>query len=209
MALDLLTAVVLALVGTRLAVAARYAVREGPRRRAAQVVMGLRVRHFALALPVLAAVVATAIVLLQVPGLSFGWWTAIGGVGNPVIGTSQRAGGAAGWIVPALFLAMLVPALPLLVEREERIFRVGSERRSRAGRVRRGVFFGMVHALVGIPIAAALALSVGGWYLTWAYLRGWRAGGPEAGLLESTRAHLAYNLIIVATVVLALVGGGQ
>jgi hypothetical protein len=173
------------------------------------VVKGLRGRHFALAFPVLAAVVAAAIVLLQVPGLSFGWWTAIGGVGNPVIGTSQRSSGPAGWIVPALFLAMLVPALPLLVEREERIFRLGSERRNRAGRLRRGVLFGMVHALVGIPIAAALALSIGGWYLTWAYLRGWRAGGPEAGLLESTRAHLAYNLVIVAAVVVALLGGGR
>ena len=39
----------------------------------------------------------------------------------------------------------------------------------------RAVKFGLVHAVIGIPIGAALALSIGGWYFTWAYLRGYRA----------------------------------
>ena len=40
------------------------------------------------------------------------------------------------------------------------------------------------------------------------YLRAWRAtGSEEAALAESTRAHLAYNLVIAAIVIVALATG--
>ena len=67
--------------------------------------------------------------------------------------------------------------------------------------------FGLVHAVVGIPIGVALALSVGGAYFMWAYLRGYRRADTwprEAALLESTRAHLAYNGVIVVLVLGAI-----
>ena len=64
-----------------------------------------------------------------------------------------------------------------------------------------------MHAVIGIPIGAALALSIGGWYFTWAFLRGYRAGGETEALLESTRSHLAYNAIIVTLVLVGIVGG--
>jgi membrane protease YdiL (CAAX protease family) len=67
-------------------------------------------------------------------------------------------------------------------------------------RIWRGVQFGCVHALIGIPIAVALALSVGGWWFTYRYLKG--------GLLESTRAHTAYNGVIVVLLLVALASGG-
>ena len=51
------------------------------------------------------------------------------------------------------------------------MFRRGAELRSRAANARRSVLFGLVHALIGIPIGVAMALSVGGFYFTWAYLR--------------------------------------
>jgi hypothetical protein len=144
--------------------------------------------------------------LFLVPGMSFGWYTAIGGEGNPVFGASERtAGTPLEVIIPLVFIALFLPALPLLVEREEQLFRAGSEYRTRAARVVRGVKFGLVHAVIGIPIGAALALSVGGWYLTWAYLRGYRAGGLQAALLESTRSHLAYNAVIVVLVIVAII----
>jgi len=54
-------------------------------------------------------------------------------------------------------------------------------------------------------VGAALALSLGGAYLTACYLRGWRATRSQAGaLLESTRAHLAYNATILALLGAAL-----
>jgi hypothetical protein len=65
-----------------------------------------------------------------------------------------------------------------------------------------------VHAVVGIPIGVALALSIGGFYFTWAYLRVWRKTASEsAALAESTRSHLAYNLVIAVIIIAALATG--
>ena len=164
------------------------------------IVRGLRLRHFLLAWPVLFLVLLVASLLLLVPGLSWGWWTALGGVGNPVVGaTTTTKGSPLEWIIPTVFILMLIPALPLFAESEERMFRLGAEHRSTWGRIRRAIEFGLVHALIGIPIGVALALSIGGGYFTWAYLRG--------GVAESTRAHLAYNLTVVVIVGLALLSG--
>jgi hypothetical protein len=206
MLLDLLTLAVLAWVGSRLVLTARAATGRRGRSRAVEVARGLRPRHFLLAVPILFAVLVAVVLLVQVPGLSFGWWTAIGGQGNPVVGSTDRtAGTALEWVIPAIFVTLLIPALPLLVEREERVFRAGSEERSLRQRLWWGFKFGMAHALVGIPIGAAAGLSIGGWYFTWAYLRGYRRGGRSEALLESSRSHLAYNLTVVVIVLLAIV----
>jgi hypothetical protein len=203
---DVLTAAVLALVAVRLVSADRVALSAGGRARTVAIVRDLRPRHFLTAPFVLAVVVVGVVALMAVPGLDVGWWTAVGGVGNPVTGsTEQTVGTALEWLLPALFLVLLAPALPLFAEAEERIFRAGSERRTTIGRIGRGVLFGLAHAVVGIPVGAALALSVGGWYFTWAYLRGYRRGGPAAGLRESTCAHVVYNAEVIAVVAVGLV----
>lgn len=205
--LDLLTVAVLAFVGYRLVDAVRQTV--AARGHVWRLVAGLRLRHFFWAVPVLAAVMAVAGVLLSVPGLDFGWWTAIGGEGNPAVGVGRE--GAAGpleAILPIVFISLLLIGLPLLVEGEEWVFRRGAQARSRAANARRSVLFGLVHALVGIPIGVALALSVGGQYFTWAYLRMWNETGDEdAALAESTRSHLAYNLVIAGIILVALATG--
>src|SRR3989442_10157980 len=87
---------------------------------------------------------------------------------------------------------------------EEWLSRGGTETWSGAPTARRSVLFGLVHSLVGIPIGVALALSVGGFYFTWAYLRVWRrTGSEEAALGEGTRSHLAYNPGIPTLVIFA------
>jgi hypothetical protein len=200
MALDLITVLVLAFIATRLVTAIRHLTRRDVRSHWWTIVRGLRVRHFVMAPPVLIAVILTAYGLIQVPGLDFGWWTAIGGLGNPVTGgTDRTAGTPLEWLIPLVFLLLLTPALPLFAEREEIMFREGAEHRSVAGRLRRAVEFGLAHALIGIPIGVALALSVGGIYFTWRYLKG--------GVPESTRAHLAYNLEVVAIVLVSIATG--
>ncbi|HZN13338.1 MAG TPA: hypothetical protein VFB78_03645 [Acidimicrobiales bacterium] len=197
---NLLTVVVLGFVGTRLITGVRLLGRPDVRARWWTIVHGLRPRHFAMAPPVLVGVLTTATLLLQVPGLDFGWWTAIGGLGNPVTGgTTATANTPLEWIIPALFLVLLTPALPLFAEAEERVFRQGAEHWSRPRRFRRVVEFGLAHALIGIPIGVALALSVGGAYFMWRYLNG--------GIAESTRAHLAYNMEVVIIVVIVLIAG--
>ena len=202
-ALDVLALAVLAVVGLRLVEAARSSV--DARRKSLVVVQGLRPHHFLLALPVLVAIVATAFVLIQLPVLSFGWWDAIGGEGNPAVGLTDQELGILNVLIPVFFLGLLVVALPLLVAREEWVFRRGAEKRGTFRNIGAAIVFGLAHAIVGIPIGAALALSIGGLYLTWCYLQGWRATRTQAGaLLESTRAHLAYNATILVLVAIAL-----
>ena len=81
---------------------------------------------------------------------------------------------------------MLLPAIPLFALAEERTFRRGCEQWSWPRRVRRTVEFGLAHALIGIPIGVALALSCGGAYFMAVYLRAYRvhhdAAGGGAGL---------------------------
>lgn len=209
MVLDLLTVAVLAFVGTRLFSGVRQVVRPEVRDRVLAILRGIRLRHVLLAPVALALVVTAYVVLYEIPPLRWGWWTAIGGSGNPAVGvTDSTTGTALEWIVPAVFLVMLLPALPLFAEREEHMFRLGAESWSAGRRIWRCLQFGLVHAVIGIPIAAALALSIGGGYFMAMYLRAWRrTGDTDAAVLESTRAHLAYNLEVLVLVVVALVFG--
>jgi hypothetical protein len=201
--IDVLALGVLFVVGARLFEAARASVEA--RRKALAVVRGLRARHFLLALPVIVVVIGVAALLIQVPLLSFGWWTALGGEGNPVFGTTDRSLGVLDVAIPVAFVSLLVVSLPLLVAREEWIFRRGAERRGTWANIGRCLLFGLAHAIIGIPLGAALALSLGGAYLTACYLRGWRTTRSQVGaLLESTRAHLAYNATILSFIGVAL-----
>ena len=197
--IDVLTLLVLTVVGVRLFEAARSSVeRRGPM---FEVVRGLRWRHVLGAVPVLVLVITAAALLIQIPYLSFGWWSVLGGEGNPVFGTTSRSLGPLDVIIPIAFVSLLIVGLPLLVSREEWVFRRGAERRRLGDNLGRSIFFGVAHAVIGIPIGAALALSIGGFYLTGCYLRGWKATRTQSGaLLESTRAHLAYNLLIVVLI---------
>ena len=111
-------------------------------------------------------------------------------------------------VIPLVFIALLLPALPLFAHAEERMFREGAEHWGAAKRVMKVVQFGAVHALIGIPIGAALALSIGGSYFMVVYLAAVRRTGSTAdGVLESTRAHTAYNGVIVMVVCVTLVFG--
>jgi hypothetical protein len=211
LALRAVTALVLAYVGVNLVVTARrMVVSREIRDRTMHIVRGLRLRHFLPAPFVLLLVLVLGLTLMQVPGLDFGWWTFIGGTGNPVFGqTEATAGTALEWVIPLLFVALLVPCLPLFAEREERAFRLGAEGWTWRRRLLRAVQFGLVHAVIGIPLGVALALSLGGIYFTLAYLRGYRREGRECALLESTRTHLAYNLVIVVLAVPALLAASR
>ena len=205
--LDLLTLMIFTVVGVQLVQAARHSVNS--RRHVVRIVRGLRPRHLLRAVPVQVLVLITLVALLQVPGLAFGWWTAIGGIGNPVFGASEHGlTGDAAVLLSALFGALLLVSLPLLVEREEWMFRRGAEHRGMFGNTIYALLFGLMHVLVGIPIGAGLALSVGGGYFTHVYLRAYRETRSQAAaLMESTRAHLGYNLTIVGLVLVALAFG--
>lgn len=205
MLLDVVTVVVVAYFGSRLIVSFRRSLRSDAKRVMLLIVRGLRVRHFVPVPFVLTGVIVAAWFLTSLPVLSFGWWTAVGGEGNPVFGASERTEGTLlSWLLPLVFIVLLIPALPLFAEREEEIFRLGAESWSWRKRTWKAVLFGVTHALIGIPIGVALALSIGGAYFTVAYLRGYRRGGRPEALLEATRAHTAYNATIVLIVLVTL-----
>ncbi|MCU1361212.1 MAG: hypothetical protein JWN99_2501, partial [Ilumatobacteraceae bacterium] len=136
-----------------------------------------------------------------------GWWSSIGGQGNPVFGsTDQTSGTAWEWLIPLVFIALLLPALPLFAHAEERIFRAGAEHWTTQRRVFKTLQFGLVHALIGIPIGAALALSIGGRYFMRVYLREFaRTRSREQATLESATAHTVYNGVIIGVVIIALI----
>jgi hypothetical protein len=205
-----LTVAVLGFVGVRLATGFQRA-RTGEGRALVRTIFGkLRWRHFWPVPFVLACVLVVSFALIQLPVLSWGWWTALGGEGNPVTGGStQTRGTAFEWAIPIAFLVLLLPALPLFALAEERMFRMGAENWSWRRRVRRTVEFGLIHAVIGIPIGIALALSCGGAYFMIVYLREFRRSGlPTVATIESTRAHTAYNLSILSLVLVFAVWAG-
>jgi len=193
------TFLVLGFVGFRLIEGLRSARTGTGRSLIVRVVRNIGWRHIWPVPLLLSLVIAVATALLMVPGLSWGWWSALGGDGNPVFASSESTLGTIWeWLIPLLFMALLFPALPLFAFAEERVFRAGAERWTTTRRALKTLQFGLVHALIGIPIGAALALSIGGGYFMWVYLRRFRAAGTaNAALIESTTAHTVYNGLIV------------
>jgi hypothetical protein len=203
---NVLSVVVLAVVGVRLVQAVTLSRSSRGRTLSRQVWTKLRWRHFWPVPFVLAGVLIVAIPLLMVPVLRWGWWSALGGDGNPIFGSSTATMGTVwSWLIPLVFMALVVAALPLFANAEERMFRTGAQRWTTRQRVAKVLKFGLIHALIGIPIGVALALSVGGAYFMSVYLRSYAlTGSPNEATLESTRAHTAYNALIIVTVALVV-----
>ncbi len=204
---NVVTFAVLGFMGFRLVTGLRTSRTLTGRTVVGDVVRGIRWRHLWPIPLVLTAVLILATALMAIPGLSWGWWTSLGGSGNPVFGSSDATIGTVWeWVIPLVFMALLIPALPLFANAEERIFRAGAEDWSAGRRAFKVLQFGLVHAIIGIPIGAALALSLGGAYFMAVYLRAYRATrSRHQATLESTRAHTAYNAVIVAVVLVVAV----
>lgn len=199
---NVLSFVVLAVVGVRLVQAAKLSRSSRGRTLSRQVWTRLRWRHIWPVPFVLAGVLIVAVPLLMVPVLRWGWWSALGGDGNPIFGSSTATMGTVwAWLIPLVFMLLIVAALPLFANAEERMFRSGAQRWTTRQRVVKVLQFGLIHALIGIPIGVALALSVGGAYFMSVYLRSYAlTGSAKEATLESTRAHTAYNALIIVTV---------
>lgn len=203
---NVLSVVVLAVVGLRLVQAVTISRSSHGRSLSREIWTRIRWRHLWPVPFVLVGVLLVAIPLLMVPPLRWGWWSALGGSGNPIFGSSTTTSGTVwAWLIPLLFMPLVVLALPLFANAEERMFRSGAQRWSPRRRVLKVLQFGAIHALIGIPIAVALALSVGGAYFMAVYLHAYAlTGSAEQATLESTRAHTAYNALIIITVAVAV-----
>ena len=93
-------------------------------------------------------------------------------------------------------------AARLFTNAEERMFRTGAQYWSGRRRALKVLEFGLIHTVIGIPIGVALALSVGGHATSCRSTSTAFAatGSSEEATLESTRAHTAYNALIITTV---------
>ncbi|MCL4545695.1 MAG: hypothetical protein M1118_14050 [Chloroflexi bacterium] len=141
--------------------------------------------------------VAAALLLLDNPILNWGWWTLVltSTANNYAVGGSILAAPLAyPWLIP-VFLALLIPSLPQLAITEEIIFRRGT--RSWLDGCVRSLLFGLAHLTMGVPLAVALALSVGGLWFTRQYF----IGGVERSALH----HLTYNCLALLLVLSSLV----
>ena len=198
---NVLSVVVLAVVGLRLVQAVTLSRSPRGRSLSRQIWTGLRWRHIWPVPFVLAGVLLVAIpLLLYVPVLRWGWWSALGGDGNPVFGSSNTTMGTVwAWLIPLIFIALVLLALPLFANAEERMFRMGAQLWSTRQRVIKVLQFGLIHAVIGIPIGVALALSVGGAYFMAVYLRSY---APTR--IAATADSMLPNAVIITTVALAV-----
>ena len=137
----------------------------------------LRISHFLKAWATILGVMAvTATLYVLFPPLRWGWWTALGNGGTSVIPTSASASPSTFELVmPVLMCIMVMLFLASWAYEEEDVFRRGAEDRTGLQKFIVAFLFGMMHVVVGVPLAAGIGLTLGGLVFTRAYLRGFHA----------------------------------
>lgn len=206
----------------------------------------VRPRHVLGSLVLLVAVLTVALTLAAaVPPTRLGLGSLVGFTGNavfaPVEEVSVRAGGSglAGQAAPEpggrwTTVAVAVPLLlwllllvPWLAHGEERLFREGLEDANPAREVWTALRFGLIHLVMLVPLAAALAIAVAGFAYGRSYRRAFRRAaarrepvpGPLGGVpvapprsavraeavMASTTLHATFNALVILVVLAALV----
>jgi hypothetical protein len=160
---------------------------------------GLRPRHVGWGAVVLAGAWLVSEGTLQaVPATHWAWWREHDGASDVALG---RPPVAIAWIIAAIAL-MVAGALPGFVWLEERIFRRGTERRGPLGRAGMAAVFGAGHVVLGAPVHAGIAIAAAGFAFSVFYLRAYRGRASRLdAMFESVRVHLAFDLVLVTTVV--------
>lgn len=131
---------------------------------------------------------ATALYDLPVKLLQWSWLSLLAGPKDKDVGTNL--GVSAGASIPyfgVIFVLLLFLNLPGLARNEEEIYREGTKNWTDA--IPRSLKFGIMHCLVGVPVAAGIALALPGLWFTSEYFKG--------GVEQSTRVHAIYNMILV------------
>lgn len=179
------------------------------RKRWLRIVSGLRFKHFAIALPLLVAVLLTAGYLKSVSPewATHGWMYYVGGTGSFLAGgtfmDTPDDTGLMHYLLYPFFILMWF-TLPLLAEFEERVFRGKAATWSWPMNIWMTVAFGLVHLTMGIPLYAGVALILGGFGFLLVNRHTALRVNQKAGTMESTRVHLAYNTILFALLLTAL-----
>ncbi len=131
-----------------------------------------RVGMFFEVMGILILVMSSIILMMAyVPYFKYGWFNFISEAGgnilfSPILDLSFSANIILRSFVPIFFLLMIL-AVPFFVEMEEEIFRKGHVTWKEI--TRQSIFFGLTHLIVGIPIAAGIALCIPGFFLGYKY----------------------------------------
>ncbi|MPZ88860.1 MAG: hypothetical protein GEU81_12455 [Nitriliruptorales bacterium] len=217
------------------------------RRLAIRIWRRIRVHHVVGSLALLIGVVGVATVLFAfVPLMRFGLGSLVGVSGNavfaPVEEISVRSGGGGleapgvasgsgrGLLLTAAggFFAVLLALFPWLAYVEERAFRAGLEAATLGRQIWVALRFGLLHLVMLVPIAAALAIGVAGFFYGLIYRRAFRdardrtepvvvpgleeplpaqAAWCTEAVLASTVWHATFNSLVVVLLYLGLVMG--
>lgn len=176
-----------------------------------QVWKRFRIKMFVQVFGIIMLTIAAAIVLWEVPGLKWGWINLFfSGGGNmfiaPITEGSQSTHVSIQLMVPLFFFALML-VLPFLARSEERSFRKGYDEWGPI--IKQSVKFGLVHCLVGVPLAAGIALIISGFFYGYKYKRafdrnmetlGYGRAEDEA-VMVSTTYHTMYNMVVVALLI--------
>lgn len=176
-----------------------------------QVWKRFRIKMFCEVLGIILLTIAIAIALWEVPGLKYGWINLFFGVsGNmlikPITEGSHSTHISIRLLVP-IFFAALAFVLPFLVRSEERSFRKGYDEWGSV--IKQSIKFGLVHCLVGVPLAAGIALIISGFFYGYKYKRAFDCNTETLGygraedeaVMVSTTYHTMYNMIVVALLI--------
>lgn len=167
-------------------------------------------------LVLLAATLAIIFLLYAyVPPLRWGWPSLLdiesGNIAiSPVTEGSESSHLFVRLLVPLFLLALLI-TLPLFAAAEERIFRKG---RLAWGEIAASsTLFGLAHLIVGVPLAAALALILPGLFYAYKYRRAYlilkdhltEDEAQRGGWLVATTYHTLYNTLLVGSLLVITV----
>ena len=179
-----------------------------------QVWKRFRIKMFFEVFGIILLMVVAIIALLEVPGLKYGWANLFfSGGGNILVAPILDASGSASilirLVVPLFFFALML-MLPFLSRSEERRFRKGYNEWGSI--LKQSVKFGLMHCLVGIPLAAGIGLIITGFFLGYKYKRAFDSKAAtlnysqaeDEAVMVSTTYHTMYNSILV-TVMLIVV----
>jgi len=167
---------------------------------------------------VIVLVVMTYVLLVVFfPFLNWGWSDLfIEGGGNiyvaPVMAVSEQSSNWFMKALPFLFLIMFLVAVPFLARMEEKWFRYGHEEWSEI--IPQSIKFGLIHLVVGIPIATGIALIISGLFFGYKYKKAFDKNigvmsyseASDEALMVSTTYHSFYNtFLVVALLVLSTI----
>jgi len=115
-------------------------------------------------------------------------------------------------ILPFMFFLLFLVAVPFMAQIEEKIFRKGHY--EWPDMVKMSVVFGLIHCVVGVPLASGIALIGSGLFYAHKYRKSflseldkhgnWERAEEEA-MLVSTTYHTLYNSVLVVILIVLLV----